>query len=645
MCGDDDQSAILGRVRVSAIERAAVLADSDAFVHAPAAYSILDIEGRQLAANPTFHELFRTSDGLIQVEDITHPEEIERTAAYLHALVSGEQSRVVVDKRYLRADGSVFWGRLTAKALVDSDGQPEILLGIIEDVTPQMETLSQLTTVSDIKSKFVARVSHDLRTPLHAISGLAELLSHADLGPQNRSFADAIEHEADALRMLVDDLLDLSRGEAGRIEVSRTSFSLGACVRGVVDLLRHRADERGLELIVTIDEHIEDSVWGDPDRVRQVLVNLVDNAIKFTSQGSVEVIVDSGRDTDITIAVRDSGAGIDPDDLARVFEPFAQNHADQSGTGLGLTISRDVADVMGGSLEVDSTPGVGSTFTLTVTLPPATEAVSEVPNSPTRATVEAGPVVLVVEDSPVNRLLVASQLDQLGYRHQLASDGAQALEMLRSHDFALVLMDWHLPDMDGLEVTRLLRAWETQEPRQRVPVVAVTARAMSGDRQMCLDAGMDDFLAKPAGLDDLHRVLRQWITGDEAPSPASVTPAATPDGFADIDAIELLADELGDPSIVATLISTFLDELPARRSAIVDGAKLNDLDKVHRAAHTLKSTSAVLGALRLSRVATELERRARCGDPDLEELLQEFNVLADEAMTGFPEIVERLGES
>ncbi|MDH3680177.1 MAG: ATP-binding protein [Acidimicrobiia bacterium] len=625
-----------------AAHRARCLAESDAFVHAPVAYSVLDLEGRQLAANPAFQDLFGNDQGLVRVEEITHPDEIERTSAYLHALAVGERERVVVDKRYLRADGTVFWGRLTATAVADGEGRNELLLGIIEDVTPQMETLAQLAAASETKSEFVARVSHDLRTPLHAIGGLAELLSVAGLDPQNQGFAEAIGREAEALRALVDDLLDLSRVEAGSIDINRTAFSLAACVRASVEPLRRRAGQRSLELDVSIDDAVDRDVWGDPYRLRQVLVNLVDNAVKFTSRGSVRVEARPGDADEVVINVHDSGPGIDPTDIDRIFDPFAQAHDDQGGTGLGLTICRELMTAMDGALTVTSTPGRGSTFTVSLRLPAATVGDTVPTGVAEPATVEtAVPAVLVVEDSPVNRLLVASQLEHLGYRYALAADGAQALEALAADEHSLVLMDWHLPDMDGLETTRRLRRFEAETGRDRVPVVAVTARAMSGDRQRCLDAGMDDFLAKPVGLEDLRRVLRQWQPADSAGSVDPERSSTTSAPF-DVDAIEALVDDLGDRSIVAILVRTFLDELPARMDAIVSGAAAGDIERVRRAAHTLKSTTAMLGATDLHQVAARIELRCREGSGDLDQLVDRAERRAAELTAELTAVIERL---
>ena len=450
----------------------------------------------------------------------------------------------------------------------DADGQPEFLIGIIEDITAQHDALAAVQAASDAKSGFVARVSHDLRTPLHAIRGLAELLTLADLDPAARGFAEAIRTEADTLRALVDDLLDLSRLEAGR----RGAQSRRVPPRRVHPRCRRppsRSGRRqGLELEVTIDPAVDRDVWGDGERLRQVLVNLIDNAVKFTADGSVTSACRPGERDDVIITVRDTGVGIEADVLDRIFEPFGRAHEDHTGTGLGLTICRDLIERMGGSLDLESASGQGPVHDPRAAASGARHEVPR-PSPPEDPTLDSEPpFVLVVEDSPINQLLVAGQLDQLGCRHEIAATGMEALAAFSRKAFDLVLMDWHLPDMDGLETTQWLREIEAEGGRARIPVIAVTARTMTGDRQRCLDAGMDDFLPKPVGMDDLAEMLQSWLPAGTLAASRPIAATSEPDP--DTDAIQRLLDELGDPALVATLVTTFLDELPGRRAAIIE---------------------------------------------------------------------------
>lgn len=623
-------------------ERVRRLAESEAFQLAPVAYSILDPDGRQLASNPAFQSVFRSDRPGQRAEEMTHESDRELTASYLADLISGKRDRVVVDKRYIRGDDTTFWGRLTATAVRDDDGNPEFLIGMIDDVTSQHDALSAEQAASEAKSSFVARVSHDLRTPLHAIRGLAELLTLAEVDPTTRGFAEAIRTEADTLRALVDDLLDLSRLEAGRVELNPVVFPLGASVRGAVDLVRSRAEAKGLELRETIDSAVDRNVWGDGERLRQVLVNLLDNAVKFTDSGSVTIGVRRGERDDVIIAVRDTGVGVDSEVMARIFEPFGRANEDRTGTGLGLTICRDLVQRMGGSLDLESTVGQGTLFTIRVPLPRALGHEVSTPSPPKEPSLDSRPpFVLVVEDSPINQLLAAGQLDQLGCRHEIAATGMEALAAFSRKTFDLVLMDWHLPDMDGLETTQWLRDIETQADLGRIPVVAVTARTMTGDRQRCLDAGMDDFLPKPVAMGDLALTLQKWLPAGIAGRMA-IDPATPSEPVADTDAIQRLLDDLGDRALVATLVTTFLDELPGRLSTIIEANAGADTDAMRRAAHTLKSTSAIVGASDLASIAADIESRARAAETPLDEAVAELKAAAARVTTDFTETLTTL---
>ena len=615
---------------MTASTRASELVRSEAFASAPIAYSLIDLEGTQVGANAAFREMFRTGENRSSAHRLTHPDDAERTASYLAALVAGEVDKVTVDKRYLRADGTMFWGRLTATALLDETGRAELLLGVIEDISPQMEAVGQLQAVSDSKSAFVARVCHDLRAPLHAIAGLSELLATGDqVEPGDRRLAEGIGRETQALQVLVDELLDLSRVEAGTLAIERSVFALDQCINDALEILGPRAAENGLDLELETSGQVTGSVMGDGGRLRQILINLLDNAIKFTASGGVHLAVDRTGDL-VTFAVRDSGPGIAPQDLDHIFETFAQFHDDRSGSGLGLAISSDLAQAMDGALTVESTLGEGSTFTLSLPLPVIAGDDGGRPET-------GRAMVLVVEDSPVNQLLVTNQLDRLGHDCVIAEDGFEALRIFETgQGFALVFMDWHLPGIDGLETTRRLRRIEAGNGWQRTPVVGITARAMAGDREQCLDAGMDDVVTKPASLDDIRGALAQWARKDRSPR------TAAPRSGTDTRVLEQLLDELGDPAVIHKLIETYLEQLPERQARIAAGIANHDLEDVRRAAHTLKSTSAVVGAWKLEQASRTLEDLASKNGDGLKEAAALLESRIDETAATLREVATSL---
>jgi CheY-like chemotaxis protein/anti-sigma regulatory factor (Ser/Thr protein kinase) len=336
-----------------------------------------------------------------------------------------------------------------------------------------------------------------------------------------------IEASCETLLALINDILDFSRIESGRLEFEPAAVSPRAIVREVVEQFRPRAREKQLDLEVALDDDVPERVVSDPVRVRQVLFNLIGNATKFTEEGSVTVHVAPDLEPGgIVVTVLDTGIGIAPEQLARLFRPFTQGDSSTSrrfgGSGLGLAISKRLVDALGGRIEVESWPGEGSAFrvVLPAVMPGADPALLDGCTGEDAASGPAGAgpaslgAVLVVEDHPVNRRLVGVMLERLGIAADFAEDGRRALEMLAVHGYDVILMDIQMPELDGYETTRILRAREAGERAERPAwIVALTANAMEGDAQRCFGAGMDDYLAKPFKLDDLARVLRRIRSG------------------------------------------------------------------------------------------------------------------------------------
>jgi signal transduction histidine kinase/ActR/RegA family two-component response regulator len=384
---------------------------------------------------------------------------------------------------------------------------------------------------SRAKSQFIANMSHEIRTPMNGVLGMSELLANTTLTAEQQQCTDTIRVSAHALLDVINDILDFSKIEAGKLELEATEFAPRDVVAGVGALLAGQAQRKGVELIWSVDTKVPAIAVGDAGRLRQILTNLVGNAVKFTTEGQIEIRVSVVEKQGATLrfTVRDTGSGIAPDVLDRIFDGFAQ--ADESmtrkygGSGLGLTIAKSLTEMMGGEIEVKSRVGQGSTFSFTARLQRAHEGGSPKPVSPgSNAGRDAGAEgstwhdarlasrrVLLVDDHHVNRLLGRKTLEKLGCHVDVAENGGQAITAYRRGAYDVILMDVQMPGMDGYEATRRIRGIQAEAAvgwsTAHVPIMAVTAHAMKGDRERCIDAGMDDYLSKPFTLQQLSEAL------------------------------------------------------------------------------------------------------------------------------------------
>jgi PAS domain S-box-containing protein len=563
------------------------------------------------------------------------PDANSESSQHLRAAIR-EARAITIEIRNYRKDGSAWWNEITMSPIRDAGGTVIGFVGIQNDVTARklaaarlLEAKNEADRASRAKSEFVATISHEIRTPLNGVLGTISLLLETQLTDIQRHYAETARESGTILLSLLNDVLDFSKMEAGRLDLDMVDFRVRDTLRPIIDVMRPRALAKGVDLDLEIDHDVPVALRGDPGRLGQIILNLVGNAVKFTERGAVRVDIyvedSSGPATWLCFEVKDTGVGISAQDQERLFSSFTQVDASRArragGTGLGLAICKKLTELMGGAITLESTPGVGSVFRVRLPFRPAdtTPLPQAALQTEEQAATQRTGHILVVDDSPTNLLVAKGFLTNAGYQVTTVSSGADAIRAVKQTEFDAVLMDVSMPEIDGIAATWQIRA--SNGHCNSLPIIAMTAHALDRDRIACLQAGMNDYLRKPVNKAALLETVERWIksagekkeedSARRAPAPQEPAQPAT---LIDNAVVAALRAEL-DPETFAMLLGTFVTETRARIDRIVVASRERKRDALSRESHALKSGAATFGATRLSNLAASIERVTQ-GDGD-----------------------------
>lgn len=626
-----------------------------------------DSEGRIIAVNPSAVKILGYSSAeemcniLSDIKNQCYYDPNERDI-FLKKLL--EKDRLVgYETQFVKKDGSIIWVSINAHVVRDQQNNILYYEGSLIDITElkKKEKIEQERKAAEAatkaKSQFLANVSHEIRTPMNAIIGMTQATLKTDLTPHQRKNLNHVLESSRHLLSIINDILDFSKIEAGKIELDIIDFDLEEMIQSIIDIYELEAARKGLHLTVTYHPDVPKYVKGDPGRLRQVLINLIGNAIKFTKKGSIILSISLPRKEMITdnipiqFSVIDTGIGISKDKLDLIFESFKQADSSISrrfgGSGLGLSICKRLVELMNGTIWVESEVGKGSNFSFIIQMAPGNPSQIETQKEEVyneNRFLEEAPRVLLVEDNPINIQVAEMYLSEIGCQATSVTGGQDAIRLLSEHKFDMVVMDVEMPDMDGFETTKRIRRGESGVANSQIPIIAMTAHAVEGYRNKCIEAGMNDYISKPIDIDHLFFTLKKWVKSknvtqinrlqpnDDQPAKLPISDDSIVSFFsrkssnvsAGIDIDCVIKRFRGNIKTVKEVFSHFIDQYQhapdQMRRLLLDGERKKYLDLIH----TVKGVAGTLYAKNLFDVSVELESELRDGNESVENLLDQF---------------------
>ncbi|UFH52300.1 response regulator [Spirosoma sp. KNUC1025] len=597
----------------------------------PVSIIIVNQKGEFYYANGAASRLFDNIDQIDSYSDATrsfdifrypggepYPYEERPTYRALHGVASQ------ADDLEMRVNGKAIQVLTSSSPVYDADGNVQYVITSSIDISDRVQSQQRLQEAKELaektaklKENFLANMSHEIRTPLNAIIGFSELLDNTSLDNDQKEFVGLLRTASKNLLTIVNDILDLSKIEAGMIKLESIPFSLYLLTSSIKTMFQAPAADKELKLLTKIDSTLPPVLLGDPTRLTQILLNLLNNAIKFTREGSISLSIEKLAETDDSVQVRfiveDTGIGIEADVLPHIFERFRQANDFTTrfygGTGLGLNIVKTLTELQGGTVAVESTVGKGSRFMIEITYQIAEEQFGEKLTKFTADQLSADREihVLVVEDNLINQKLILQVLKRLGHRAYMAENGQKALDMLQENTFDIILMDIQMPVMDGYETTRHIRT----KLKSSIPIIAMTAHALASEREECLKTGMNDFLPKPFQVDELQRLIHKYIPngGSEAQGTSLNKQVAEPVTSFSIDSLMSAVGD--DRELASELLEIYLSETPEELEKVQLALDQGDTDTVGRLIHTQKVHTKMLGMSEATRLILEAETRIR----------------------------------